>query len=70
MNLDRDTLTYLVNFHTKKALAQHFGISLPTLRSYLKGNEPASVAVTENLNRKMHSLLPKREHDHPEWRQP
>lgn len=48
--LDRDGLNYLVAMHTKSALAQTFGVTLPTLRKYINGGEPKNINVTRGLN--------------------
>ena len=79
--LDRKGLTYLLCFVSKVKLAVAFGITPPTLRKYLKGEEPKSVAITANINHqiadmrsriaKMPKNLPHEMTDgHPEWRTP
>lgn len=73
--LDREGLNYLAAMHTKVALAITFGVTLPTLRKYLKGEEPGSIAVVRKINSDIEAMMkkrrtpPKGQDGHP-WRNP
>ncbi len=48
--IDRERLTKAVASIPKAKLAVMFGISLPTLRSYINGAEPVTSAISEKIN--------------------
>lgn len=48
--LDREGLHYLTALHSKVTLARIFGVTLPTLRRYLAGNEPKNINITRGMN--------------------
>ena len=70
MKLNRALLNRLLSVYPRVQLSEEFGISLPTLRRYIRGAEPATAAITESINRAMERMKEPREHQHPEWRNP
>lgn len=54
--LDRDGIQRLLLLHTRAKLSHEFGISLPTLRKFLRGAEPHHLSLTEFINRRVKEL--------------
>ena len=54
--LNRDGIQRLSLIHTQAYLATVFGISIPTLRAYIRGREPRE-AITIYINKKIQFML-------------
>ncbi len=54
--IDRANLAKLLLAYPKAILAREFGISLPTLRTIIKGHEPHA-HIAEGINRAMARLM-------------
>ena len=58
--LDRTGIAKLSAVYTQKRMAREFGISVPTLRQYLRGREPQHVAIANEINMRVGQLLNKK----------
>ncbi len=58
--LDRAAMDRVLRTHSKSDLSRIWGVSLPAIRRYFAGQEPASRAVTDAINASLKTLAPKR----------
>lgn len=57
--LDQEGIQRLTLVYTQRRLAHEFGVSVPTLRMYLRGREPR-VAIAKFINEKIQAMLNKK----------
>ena len=54
--LERIGIRRLLLIHTQGQLCLEFGISIPTLRKFLRGKEPHHLSLTDFINRRVKEL--------------
>jgi hypothetical protein len=55
--LDREGIKKLLLVYSRPRLAYEFGISIPTLRKYIRGREPLHAPVRDYINKKVREML-------------